>query len=318
MAEPVKKQHIDFITNALTALATNVSVKAKLNLTDLHVVSEDFFADLLNLMYDLHLHNANAKAMNAEGIDLIDEDARIIVQVSGTCSKHKIDHSLAELKETYSGFHFIFVPIIVGSAKRQQKNKYSAPYEIVFEPSKDIRDVSFLIKELVMGTCKHKTGEVADFLRKELKYVMIDNERLDSGLEFVIKELAKDGSDDPNFDAKDFQIDAKIAFNGLNEGQDIIREYSNQYNKVKHIYDEYSKQGQIKSKAVLQKLHKLYLVWKNTLAGDALFFKIEKEIISSVCANSMPDGFTLEELEMCVDILMVHAFMDCKIFEKPV
>ena len=156
MAEPVKKQHIDFITNALTALATNVSVKAKLNLTDLHVVSEDFFADLLNLMYDLHLHNANAKAMNAEGIDLIDEDARIIVQVSGTCSKHKIDHSLAELKETYSGFHFIFVPIIVGSAKRQQKNKYSAPYEIVFEPSKDIRDVSFLIKELVMGTCKHK------------------------------------------------------------------------------------------------------------------------------------------------------------------
>lgn len=318
MAEPVKKQHIDFITNALTALATNVSVRAKVNLTDLHVVSENFYADLLNLMYDLHLHNANAMNMNAEGIDLIDESARIIVQVSGTCSKNKIDHSLAELKEDYSGYHFIFVPIIVGSAKQQQGNKYSAPHGIVFEPSEDIRDVTFLIKELVMGACKHKAEEVADFLKKELRYVMIGNERLDSGLEFVIKELAKDGSDDPNFDAKDFQIDAKIAFNGLNEGQDIIREYSNQYNKVKHIYDEYSKQGQIKSKAVLQKLHKLYLDWKNTLKGDALFLKIEKEIISSVCANSMPEGFTVEELEMCVDILMVHAFMECKIFEKPV
>lgn len=318
MAEPVNKQYIEFITNALTALAAHVSVRAKLNLTDLHVVSENFFADLLNLMYDLHLHNANAMIMNAEGIDLIDKDARVIVQVTGTCSKQKIDHSLAELKEAYSGYHFIFVPIIVGSAKQQQRHKYSAPYGIVFEPSKDIRDVTFLTKELMMGTCKHKAEEVADFLKKELKYVMIDNERLDSGLEFVIKELAKDGSDDPNFDAKDFQIDAKIAFNGLNEGQDIIREYSNQYNKVKHIYDEYSKQGQIKSKAVLQKLHKLYLVWKNSLAGDALFFKIEKEIISSVCANSMPESFTTEELEMCVDILMVHAFMECKIFEKPV
>ena len=84
------------------------------------------------------------------------------------------------------------------------------------------------------------------------------------------------------------------------------------------FYDEYSKHGQIKSKAVLQKLHKMYLVWKNTLVGDALFFKIEKELISSVCANSFPEGFTAEELEMCVDILMVHAFMECKIFEKPV
>ena len=52
MAEPVNKHHIDFITNALTALATNVSVRGKLNLTDLHVISENFFADLLNLMYD--------------------------------------------------------------------------------------------------------------------------------------------------------------------------------------------------------------------------------------------------------------------------
>lgn len=318
MAEPVSKKHIDFITNALTALATNVSVRGKLNMTDLHTISEDFFADLLNLMYNLKLHNANADSMNSEGIDLVDDGAKVIIQVSGTCSKRKIDHSLAELKKEYSGYHFIFIPIITGSAKQQQGNCYSAPHGIVFEPEKDIRDINFLVRELAIGACRHKAEEIADFLKKELRFVMFDAERLESGLEYVIKELAKDVSDDPKFDAKDFQIESKISFNGLNEGQDIISEYSNQYNKVKRIYDEYAKQGQNKSKAVLQKLHKIYLKWKDSMSGDALFFRIEKDVISSVNTDSMPEGFTVEELEMCADILMVHAFMECKIFEKPV
>jgi hypothetical protein len=57
---------------------------------------------------------------------------------------------------------------------------------------------------------------------------------------------------------------------------------------------------------------------KQHCQGDELFRRIEKAIVESVNIANMPDGFTYEELEMCADMLMVHAFMDCKIFEKPI
>ena len=111
---------------------------------------------------------------------------------------------------------------------------------------------------------------------------------------------------------------AKISFNGLSYGEGIIRDYADQHPRVKRIYDEYAKQAQYKSKAVLQKFHSIYLNWKQTLRGDELFKKIESEVVSLVNVANLPDDFTQEELEMCADILIVHAFMECKIFEKPI
>ena len=155
-------------------------------------------------------------------------------------------------------------------------------------------------------------------IKKNLTSSFSVGARLTSGLEYMIKELSKEGIKDDDFDATDFRIEAKVAFNNLDYGKSIVNEYASQYNKVSRIYEEYSKQGQYKSKAVLQKLHNIYLRNKSHCSGDELFMRIEKEISSIVDVNSMPDNFTQEELDMFVDILMVHAFMECQIFEKPV
>ena len=68
----------------------------------------------------------------------------------------------------------------------------------------------------------------------------------------------------------------------------------------------------------MQKLHRIYLTWRQSLTGDDLFKKIESEVVPLVNIENLPEDFTQEELEMCADILIVHAFMECKIFEKPI
>jgi hypothetical protein len=121
MAEPASKSDIDFITNSLTELAAHVSLRGSMNLTDIHVVSEDFYAGLLNIAYGWHLKNANTVHPNVEGIDLVDDEARVIVQVSATCSKKKIDHSLHGIDAAFRGYHFYFFPIITGKWRIRSK-----------------------------------------------------------------------------------------------------------------------------------------------------------------------------------------------------
>lgn len=315
MAELASMQQIYFILDRLTQLASNIYQRGKLNLTDMHVMSEDFFAGLLNIIYGLNLRNANIDKQNAEGIDLYDDKEKVIIQVSATCSKKKIQHSLDEAGKSYKGYHFRFLPMIVCSANSQKKQEYVLSDDITFDPKKDILEIATLLKDVQSDTTGYRVEQVVDYIKKNL--CTLSGERLMSGLEYVIVELSKDGSEDSAIDTNLYRIEAKIAFNGLSYGQDIINEYANQYKKVSRIYEEYSKQGQYKSKAVLQKLHNVYLQYKNEYSGDDLFKRIEKELCSLVDAGNMPHGFTQEELEMCVDILMVHAFMECNIFEKP-
>ena len=318
MAELASMQYVSEIEGCLTELATNIYQRGKLNLTDIHVLSEDFYAGLLNIVYGLHLKNANTDKPNAEGIDLVDDAAKVLIQVSATCKKSKIDHSLSEINPIYAGYHFRFLPLIVGTASSQKRQTYAPPHGVVFDPKKDIIEVYSLIKELQSDTTGTRLAEASAFLRKNLRRSIPSTDRLMSGLEYVISELSKDGSEDPDFDVTPFRIEAKVAFNGLSYGQDVINEYTSHYTKVDRIYSEYTKQGQNKSKSVLQKLHKIYLHFKQESSGDTLFRQIERELVSQVNAANMPAGFSVEELEMCVDILMVHAFMECKIFEKPV
>ena len=317
MAEPVNKQHIECVLNGLSELAANVALRAMVNLTDLHVHSENFYAGLLKIVYGWNLRNANTEKQNAEGIDLVDHESKMIVQVTGTCSKGKIDHSLSELNAIYAGYHFVFLPI-VNSSKAQRKYKYAAPHGIIFDPQKDILDIVSIVKELSKPDASEKAEAAAEFIRKNLVTVVSDSHHLASGLEYIILHLSEDESEDTAFDMEDFKIEAKISFNNLKYGRDVIQDCAGQYRRVQSIYDEYDGQGQNKSKAVLHKLHTIYLREKQHCQGDELFRRIEKAIVESVNIANMPDGFTYEELEMCADMLMVHAFMDCKIFEKPI
>ena len=65
MAMLQRQTYINDILNRLSGLASSVKLHGLLNLLDLHVISEDFYLGLLNLIYGWKLRNANSLQQNA-------------------------------------------------------------------------------------------------------------------------------------------------------------------------------------------------------------------------------------------------------------
>ena len=64
-----RSEYFDFVERKLSELATRVQLRGGLNILNLHLHSENFYCDLLNLIYSWSLHNLNATDTNAAGID---------------------------------------------------------------------------------------------------------------------------------------------------------------------------------------------------------------------------------------------------------
>ena len=316
MAMLQRQTYINDIVNRLSGLASSVELRGLLNLLDLHVISEDFYVDLLNLIYGWKLRNANSLQQNAPGIDLVDDSNRILAQVTGTSTKGKIDHSLKEIPKKYTGYHFYFVPIVI-DAKEQRKYKYNPPHKVVFNPKTDILDIHFIANEIKGMPNIADIDTIAMFIKNNIQNDVPDTTQLTSGLNYIISQLAEDDLNECDFDMTEFEIEAKISFNNLSiYSKDAIDQYKIYYINVQEIYNEYARQGKTKSMAVLQKLHRIYVGLKSQASGDALFIAIKNEIINQI--GNKNNNLSQELLEMCVEMLMVHAFMECKIFEKPI
>lgn len=316
MAKLQREEYISDILGRLSGLAYNVKLRASLNLLDLHVISEDFYVGLLNLIYGWNLRNANSSQQNAPGIDLVDDTKLILVQVAGSCTKGKIDHSLKEIPEKYTGYHFYFAPIVI-DAKEQRKHKYNPPHEVVFNPETDILDIHFIADKIKGMPDIEDISTIAMFIKDNIQNEVPDTTQLTSGLNYIISQLAEDDLNECDFDMTEFEIEAKISFNNLSiYTKDAIDQYKIYYINVQEIYSEYARQGKTKSMAVLQKLHRIYVSLKSQASGDDLFIAIKNEIINQI--GNKNNNLSQEQLEMCVEMLMVHAFMECKIFEKPI
>lgn len=316
MAMLQRQTYINDIVNRLSGLASCVELRGLLNLLDLHVISEDFYVGLLNLVYGWNLRNANSSQQNAPGIDLVDDFNHILVQVTGSCTKRKIDHSLEEISEKYTGYHFYFVPIVL-DAKKQREYEYAPPYEVVFNPKTDILDIHFIANKIKGMPDIADIDTIAMFIKNNIQNDVPDTTQLTSGLNYIISQLAEDDLNECDFDMTEFEIEAKIKFNNLSiYAKDAIDQYKIFYINVQEIYSEYARQGKNKSMAVLQKLHRIYVSLKSQASSDALFIAIKNEIINQI--GNKNNNLSQELLEMCVEMLMVHAFMECKIFEKPI
>lgn len=117
-----RSKYFDYIEDKINFLSYRIKNRGKINLLDLNIHSETFFAEMLNKVLDLKLKNMNAIKQNVEGIDLIDEENKVIAQVSLTYTKTKIENSLKkDIIKQYSDYRFIFVPIVGDSPKFRNK-----------------------------------------------------------------------------------------------------------------------------------------------------------------------------------------------------
>ena len=96
----------NLITEKLSILSTEVSLKGTLNLLDINVMSEQVYSSVLNIVYGWNLSNANLVEHNIMAIDLFDDGQKIIAQVSSDNSKTKVQQSLEKIElHRYSGYN---------------------------------------------------------------------------------------------------------------------------------------------------------------------------------------------------------------------
>jgi hypothetical protein len=308
--------HINFIAERLSVLATEIELRGKLNLLDLHLHPETFYVHFFNEIFCWNLQNMNTIEPNATAIDLIDNSNKIIIQVSATATKKKVESALGKNLKSYSNYQFKFISISK-DASTLRKNSFINPHNLKFAPANDIYDVPSILR-CISSLSIADQGRIASFIKKEL-VSEVDPIRLESNLASIINILAKEDwtCNDNQTETKPFNIDSKIEHNNIMACREIIDDYVIHHKRVLNIYSEFDAEGNNKSLSVLDSIRKHYVVHSANFSDDSLFFKVIECVAEQVQHGSNFDPIPVEELDLCVNILVVDAFIRCKIFKNP-
>ena len=313
-----RTRYSNYIEEKLSILAYRINIRGKLNILDLNIHSETFFADLCNMLFNLQLVNMNEFRQNIEGIDLVDSKNKVIVQVSATCTKQKIEDSLSkDIFSSYPGFRYKFMAIS-READKLREATFENPHNVLFEPAKDIIDSVSILKSVISKKISIQKN-IFEFIKNELG-AEIDIIRVDSNLASLINILASENlTENLGFlEINEFEIDKKIDFNELLSIKATIDDYKIYYQKLDEKYSEFDREGSNKSFSVFQVIRKQYtLLQKKDKTSQEIFLGIANNITDIIVNSKNYIEIPFEELEMCVDILVVDAFIRCKIFKNP-
>jgi hypothetical protein len=312
-----RTQYFDYIEENLNLLALRINARGKLNILNLHVHSENFYLHFFNELFGWKLENLNKSQQNVEAIDLIDHTNKFIIQISATNTKTKIESALSkDILKKYPAYHFKFISISK-DATELRKSTFSNPHNLAFDPKDDIYDTASILNDIIsLNIVKQK--QVYQFIKEELGNE-IDVVKLDSNLASVINILSKedwDNTENPS-QINSFEIDRKIIHNNLVNSKQIIDDYSMHYGRVDKIYTEFDALGLNKSNSVLANIRKEYIKAKGILNDDSLFFEVIQKVQEKIQSSANYIQTPIDELELCVNILVVDAFIRCKIFENP-
>ena len=152
------------LEHQLGTLVSSVEIAIRNNLSSSNVVAETTLAGLLNLVYGWNLVNANAISQNYPGVDLIDKDRNIAVQVTSTRSVEKVRHTLTEVAKLGVTFDRLIILVITNQAPTKDMKSctvtgYSGGMEIW-----NIPEVFRVAKELDAD----KLEKITEYMAKEL------------------------------------------------------------------------------------------------------------------------------------------------------
>ena len=314
-----RTRYYNYIEERLNFLAYRIEKRGKINLLDLNIHSETFFAELFNILYNYNLVNLNYIKQNTEGIDLIDTKNKIIIQVSATSTKGKIENSLNKgIYLFYKDYNFKFISISKEVSSKLRATEFENPYNLIFDSQKDILDSTTLLR-YILNLEIDKQKILFEFIKKELGEE-ISTIKVDSNLATIINILAEEDLDFKNTEINTtvFVIEEKINYNNLNGVRKLIDDYKIFSVKLDQKYVEFDRGGKNRSTSILQIIRKQYIKVKNEKKdSEEIFYGVVENIIKIIEESANYKKLPFEELEMCVDILVVDAFMRCKIFENP-
>lgn len=311
-----RNRYVTKIKTLLNILKGEIKDSGKLNLLDINVHAEDFFRDLLNLIYGWQLQNMNQRNLNAAGGDLWDDDDKIVIQVSSTTTKDKIQSSIDKLSaEQFAGYRFKFLRID-GDVIKLRKESYNIHDGIVFDPSVDIIDISTLLKDITHLDidCLERVSELCE---KEID--PLDTPKVtETDLAIVVKALAtnvKDWSKERR--PIGFDVDKKIDFNHLEGKRRLINDYKLYIGKLNVVYGEFVDNAKDYSFIILQTLSDMYSGYLGQFESNALFDKIVDNTRELALKSKSAKDIPVDRVNVCINVIVVDAFIRCRIFEDP-
>lgn len=121
-----------------------------------------------------------------------------------------------------------------------------------------------------------------------------------------------------DFDFKRYKIHEKEDYNELRRWKYDIKMYAPYRKKVDEIYASFGDMGQYKRERVYNWLHHEYERLHDSLKADELFDALKDFVSEKVNRDvTLFDTIDYEEMEGNVCIVLVDAFIECQIFEKP-
>lgn len=308
--------YVTKIKTLIDILKVEIKDSGKLNLLDINVHVEDFFRDLLNLIYGWQLQNMNQRNLNAAGGDLWYDDDKIVIQVSSTTTKDKIQSSIDKLSaEQFAGYRFKFLRID-GDVIKLRKESYNTHNNIVFNPSEDIIDISTLLKDITHLDidCLRRVYELCE---KEI--VPLDTPKVtETDLAIVVKALATNVKDWLKERRPiGFDIDKKIDFNHLEGKRRLINDYKLYIGRLNAVYGEFVDNATDYSFIILQTLSDMYSGYLGQFESSALFDKIVDNARELALKSKSAKDIPVDRVNVCINVIVVDAFIRCRIFEDP-
>lgn len=308
--------YVTKIKTLIDILKVEIKDSGKLNLLDINVHVEDFFRDLLNLIYGWQLQNMNQRNLNAAGGDLWYDDDKIVIQVSSTTTKDKIQSSIDKLSaEQFAGYRFKFLRID-GDVIKLRKESYNTHDGIVFNPSVDIIDISTLLNDITHLDidCLRRVCELCE---KEI--VPLDTPKVtETDLAIVVKALATNVK---NWSKERrpirFDVDKKIDFNHLEGKRRLINDYKLYIGRLNAVYGEFVDNATDYSFIILQTLSDMYSDYLGQFESNALFDKIVDNTRELALKSKSAKDIPVDRVNVCINVIVVDAFIRCRIFEDP-
>lgn len=311
-----RSRYFDEIEDRLSFLAYKLTLRSSMNILNLNLHAEDFYLHFFNVLFGYELINLNSVEQNAAAIDLVDHTRKMLIQVSSTATKAKIESALSKaILSKYKTYEFKFISISK-DASSLRNGTYKNPHGLAFDPNIDIFDIKRLLDKTKQLEVNHQK-RILDFIRSELKpepQTIIPETHIARIIGTLASVQWEVGS---SYESIPFEIEDKLNFNNLKAANILVEQQAINLPKLSAIYDEFVLSGINKSSAVLTNIRRSYTSQMRRLSGDDLFFAIITELIDVIKKSANYAPIPEDELENCVEILVVDAFIRCKIFLKP-
>jgi len=166
------------IVDDLSGLKYQIETRNKLGIFDLTKFSEDFFKDLINIIYDLTLKNLNNERNNNPGLDLGDKVKKQAFQITSTKTSQKIKQTLetitAEQKTLYNEIKIF----IIGTKQTSYSVDQKLLGDVGFNLDTDIIDLDTLLKDIIVLETS-KLDEIFLLFKREFRSLRIELEPVD-------------------------------------------------------------------------------------------------------------------------------------------